>query len=277
MSITPATPPFHFLLMFAQGTSWEPPRGEIGSPKVRAASLLLLLPLTGCDAPPYRDPFRATGETIAMSGGDGGAAAACFTCHGLKGEGDGKDSPRLAGLDAGYLHRQLDDYANGRREHLAMRTVALRLSDADRSKVASYYAALPPPHASAALANADGEELYRQGDPVRGLAPCASCHGADGEGDAANPPLAGQPAPYLEKQLAAWRTAKRNNDPLGEMRDISRRLSGAEMRAVSSFASGLRAGRPPGPAASPAGRRDDPRSDASAPRPHASGSSRPGG
>src|SRR3546814_5826357 len=75
----------------------------------------------GCDAPSYRDPFRATGETIAMSGGNGGAAAACFTCHGLEGEGDGEVSPRLAGLDPGYLHRQLDDYANGRREHEAMR------------------------------------------------------------------------------------------------------------------------------------------------------------
>src|SRR5690606_23988349 len=101
---------------------------------------------TGCDAPPrYSDPFRATGETIAMSGGDAGAAAACFTCHGIEGEGDGRLSPRLAGLDAGYLHRQLDDYASGRREHEAMRAIAKKLTAADRSKVASYYAALPPP------------------------------------------------------------------------------------------------------------------------------------
>jgi cytochrome c553 len=97
--------------------------------------------------PAYRDPFRATGETIAMSGGDGGAKAACFTCHGLKGEGDGKDSPRLAGLDRGYLHRQIDDYANGRREHPAMRAIALRLSDRDRAKVSVFYAALPVPTA----------------------------------------------------------------------------------------------------------------------------------
>lgn len=212
-----------------------------------------------------------------MSGGDAGAAAACFTCHGLKGEGDGKETPRLAGLDAGYLHRQLDDYANGRREHPAMRTVALRLPDEDRSKVAAYYAALSVPDVLATAGNAEGEGLYRQGDPVRGLAPCATCHGAGGAGDAANPPLAGQPAAYLEKQLTAWRTAKRNNDPLGEMREISRRLSAAEARAVSAYASGLRAGRPPDREASPAARRDDPKNDALAPPRHASGSSRPGG
>ncbi len=272
ISIDPATPPFQIQLMFAQGTCREPPCGENGSPVVRAASLLLLLPLMGCDAPPYRDAFRATGETIAMSGGDGGAAAACFTCHGLNGEGDGKDSPRLAGLDAGYLHRQLDDYANGRREHPAMRTIALRLTDADRSKVAAYYAALPAPAVLAANASAEGERLYQNGDWARGLAPCASCHGADGGGDAANPPLAGQPAAYLEKQLTAWRTAQRNNDPLGEMREISRRLSAAEAHAVSAYASGLRAGRPPDRAASLEERRDDPRNDVSAPPRRAAGS-----
>lgn len=244
---------------------------------MRAASLLLLLPLMGCDAPPYRDPFRATGETIAMSGGDGGAAAACFTCHGLKGEGDSRDSPRLAGLDAGYLHRQLDDYANGRREHGAMRTIALRLSDADRSKVSAYYAALPASESPAPAGDAGGERLYRQGDPARGLAPCASCHGADGEGDAANPPLAGQPARYLEQQLIAWRTAKRNNDPLGQMREISRRLSGAEAHAVSLYASGLQAVRRQDRGASPAAHRAGPRNDASAPLPHGSGSSAPAG
>lgn len=261
--------------MFAQGTPWEPPRSEIGSPDVRAASLLLLVPLMGCDAVPYRDRFRATGETIAMSGGDGGAAAACFTCHGLKGEGDGKDSPRLAALDAGYLHRQLDDYANGRREHSGMRTVALRLSDGDRAKVAAYYAALPAPGVSVANGNVEGEPLYKYGDPSRDLAPCASCHGPDGKGDAANPPLAGQPAAYLEGQLAAWRTAKRNNDPLGEMREISRQLSRDEARAVSAYASTLRADRPRYREASPAAHRGDPRNDVSAPPRRGSGSSRP--
>lgn len=242
-----------------------------------AVSLLLLLCLTACDAPPYADPFRATGETIAMSGGDGGAAAACLTCHGLGGEGDGAASPRLAGLDAGYLHRQLDDYANGRREHRDMRTIALRLSNADRAKVAAYYSALPPTAIASIRVDERGEHLYRHGDPARALAPCASCHGANGEGDAANPPLAGQPAAYLDAQFAAWRTAKRNNDPLGEMRAISRRLSAAEARAVSVYASGLRAVRLPDREASRAARRGDPRNDASAPLPHGPGSSRSGG
>ncbi|RYD43767.1 MAG: c-type cytochrome [Sphingomonadales bacterium] len=156
-----------------------------------------------------------------------------------------------------------------------MRTIALKLSDADRAKVAAYYAALPAPPRALAKADADGAVLFLRGDTARGLAPCASCHGANGEGDAANPPLAGQPAAYLEAQLAAWRTGRRNNDPLGEMRAISRRLSPSEARAVSAYAEGLSPSPPPGRAASRAAHRGDPRNDASAPRRHGSGSSPP--
>ena len=99
----------------------------------------------GCGAPPHQSPFRATGEVIAFGGGDGGAKAACATCHGLAGEGDGRETPRLAGLDPGYLHRQLDDYANGRRDHLVMRTFALRVGDRERAKVSAFFGGLAPP------------------------------------------------------------------------------------------------------------------------------------
>src|SRR3546814_4860749 len=89
-------------------------------------------------------------------------------------EGDGEVSPRLAGLDPGYLHRQLDDYANGRREHEAMRTIALRLPEEDRRKVSAFYASLPAPAGPEAPPNLGGKRLYRVGDPARGLAACAS-------------------------------------------------------------------------------------------------------
>lgn len=208
-----------------------------------------------------------------MSGGDAGAAAACFTCHGLKGEGDGRDAPRLAGLDAGYLHRQLNDYANGRREHAAMREIVRKLSDSDRSKVSAFYATLQPAEWPVEAGNPTGARLYEDGDPARGLPSCASCHGAGGAGDPANPPLAGQPSAYIAGQLAAWRDAKRNNDPLGEMRRVSRLLSPAELEAVSRHAASFPLHPPEARAASPAARRADPRNDVSAPPRRAAGSS----
>ncbi|BAK65582.1 cytochrome c precursor [Sphingobium sp. SYK-6] len=242
--------------------------------------ILALLPLAGCDLPPRDSRFRATGEVIAFSGADGGATAACFSCHGVDGQGDGGATPRLAGLDAGYLHRQLDDYASGRRDHAPMRAIAQHLDADDREKVAAYYAGLAPTWApSAATASATdphAARLYSEGDPARGLQACAQCHGENGEGGGpGNPPLAGQPADYMARQLWAWRTGKRLNDPLGEMLAVSRRLSSEEVAAVAAHAAALPGAHlPEAPAASRAARRVDSRNDALGPRPHAAGSSR---
>ena len=227
--------------------------------------------MTGCTAVDSKssDRFTETGELIAMSGGGAGAANACFTCHGLDGRGDGAGSPRLAGLDAGYLERQLIAYADGRRHHKQMAYIAGELSSRDRRAVASYYESLS---FSAAPAPAAGTpHLYTRGDPQRGIAPCASCHGLFGEGiGPANPPLAGQPAAYLAHQIEQWRHSRRRNDPGAVMLRISQLLTPAENLALARHAAAL-PGRPPSQApaaASPLARRGDPRSGVSTPLLH---------
>ncbi|MYL99225.1 c-type cytochrome [Novosphingobium sp. FGD1] len=206
-----------------------------------AATLFLSAGLAGCGAEGGNPAFRASGEVIALSGGDGGAANACATCHGLRGEGDGRLVPRLAGLDAGYLHRQLDDYHNGRREHVEMRAIVRRLSGEDRAKVSAYYAGLPATGASFVRSS----KLYEER--------CASCHGANGEGGgAANPPLAGQSPVYIAAQLKAWRAGKRRGDGMGVMLAISRSLSPEEINLLASHAEAVspQPRRPSAPAAS---------------------------
>lgn len=240
-----------------------------------------LLLLAGCTAPEPAtpDPFRASGELIALSGGDGGAAHACITCHGIRGEGDGAGTPRLAGLDPGFLHRQLDDYASGRRQNESMRAVALRLSGEDRALVSLYYARLGPEWRATGDGNAAGAHLYQYGDPARGLQPCAVCHGVHGEGvGPANPPLAGQPAAYVAAQLDAWRGGRRHNDPGGDMLAISRSLTPAEIQALAAHIAAF-AGpdRREYPAASLPAHHADPRNDVSAPHPHAPGPAAPAG
>lgn len=189
---------------------------------LRLLPFLALAALGGCGGAGGGNPaFRASGEVIAFGGGDGGAAHACATCHGLNGEGDGRLAPRLAGLDAGYLHRQLDDYANGRREHAEMRAIVRRLSGGDRARVSAYYAALPAP----AMALPRTSRLYAER--------CASCHGSRGEGlGPGNPPLAGQPSAYVAAQLEAWRSGRRR-DPLGVMLAVSRELTPAEVQLLA--------------------------------------------
>lgn len=191
----------------------------------RPFPILALALLSACGSAGGNEAFRKSGELIAFSGGDGGASHACATCHGLKGEGDGRLAPRLAGLDAGYLHRQLDDYANGRRQHVEMRAIVRRLSGGDRAKVSAYYAALPP----------TGQALPQTSS--RYQEQCAECHGAQGQGGGpANPPLAGQSSTYIKAQLDAWRSGKRRGDPMGEMLAVSRALSPAEVRLLASHA-----------------------------------------
>lgn len=216
------------------------------------------------------DRFSATGEVIALGGAGAGAANACFTCHGLDGSGDGAGSPRLAGLDAGYLERQLIAYADGRRDHRQMAWIAQRLDPAERRSVADHYAGLPFAGASRRAAPG-GEQLYHRGDPARGIPACANCHGGNGEGiGPANPPLAGQSALYIAGQLDEWRKSRRRNDPDDVMLAVSQRLSPEQMVAVARYAAALPGGppRPESAAALRSAHRAATRSDAPAPPRH---------
>lgn len=219
------------------------------------------------------DRFTASGELIALSGGDAGAAQACIACHGLDGRGNGAGTPRLAGLDRGYMTGQLEAYASGRRQHPEMEAIARKLTSAQQDRVSAYYATMPvalPPSRPAATERI--MTLYHRGDPARGLASCASCHGSHGEGvGPANPPLGAQPAPYLAEQLDQWRAGKRRNDPQNVMQRISLALSRSEVVALAHYAGALPGGlpRPEFPAASRAAHHAGPRNDASALPPHA--------
>ena len=241
--------------------------------------LLIIAPLLtgGCTAAETTsaDRFQATGELIALSGGAAGAANACATCHGLDGGGNGADAPRLAGLDAGYLERQLIAYADGRRQHVQMSWIANRLDAGPRRAVSYHYAGMQPERTAGADESAPA--LWESGDAERGIVACAACHGTRGQGiGPANPPLAGQPAPYLAEQIDRWRHGQRRNDPGAVMQRISQLLTPAESRALAHFAAGL--GVDPSnqeyPAASPEARRAGPRNDASGPPLHVPESAR---
>ena len=233
--------------------------------------------LVACDQSDTKslDRFADTGRVIAMGGAAAGANNACFTCHGLDGRGNGAGSPRLAGLDAGYLERQMEAYADGRRYHAQMRWITEQLAADERQAVAVYYASLP--FDAVSTHPATRLMLYHEGDAARGLPSCASCHGDLGEGvGAANPALAGQPTAYLAEQLNLWRKSRRRNDPGDVMLRISQRLSPSEIELLARYAAKL----PGGPAsqellvAYPAARRSDPRNDVSGPPLHVPESAR---
>lgn len=238
------------------------------SPRILPLAAIAAL-AAACAAPsPPEDWFAETGEMIAFSGGDAGVRGACATCHGVAGEGDGALAPRLAGADPGHLVRQIENFANGRRRHAQMSWIAARLDWRARQRVAAYYAALPVPEGGAAALDPEvcaAEVLYHRGDPQRGIEACSTCHGDAGEGvGPGNPPLAGQPAPYLAAQLSAWRSGERYGDPLGVMLSISRRLSDSELANLAGYTAALpgATGSPGPPEACLPARRSAPRSGA---------------
>ena len=208
------------------------------------SGLMAVVGLVACvEEEPTQDRYQASGELIALSGADAGPAGACVSCHGLDGEGDGNLSPRLAGLDPGYFVRQLEYFAQGQRRHDQMTWIADHLDWPARQKVARYYADLPIPAYAASVLQEEAcaaAELYQHGDPQRGLESCASCHGEDGEGiGSGNPPLAAQPAAYLEAQLRAWSAGERYGDPDNAMVRISQRLTATEMARLAGYSSAL--------------------------------------
>ncbi|MBL4717190.1 MAG: cytochrome c553 [Afipia broomeae] len=200
--------------------------------------------LASCTPAPIDDPFDDTGELIALSGGDAGPQAACHTCHGLDGGGDGALVPRIAGMDTGYLVRQLGFYADGQRSHPQMTWLAGRLNSEERLAVSAYYAAMDFPEGmegSTTLTEPSCEiakayEIYHAGLPERALSSCASCHGETGLGSGGgNPPLIGQSAEYHAEQLRRWRNGERYGDALNVMHDAASKLQESEISPLAAY------------------------------------------
>lgn len=191
----------------------------------------------------WGQPARAVDAATIARQGNGHGATACQACHGAGGGGQaGTDFPRLAGLDAAYLRKQLDDFAAGTRENAVMQPIATALGQDERQALAGYYSGLPVPKSparpTAALPPPDsaGALLATRGRWSAQVPACEQCHGPGGVGVGAHfPPLAGQPAAYMEAQLQAWKQGTRHNDPLDLMKHLSGALSEPDIRAVASW------------------------------------------
>ncbi len=185
------------------------------------------------------------GQHIYNQGGANPAALACATCHGPEARGVAAAGfPRLAGLPAGYLAKQLDDFRSGARLNPVMQPIASALSPEEAKQVAAMLAALPAPR-PARLGRAEtpaslGATLALRGAWERNIPECLACHGPGGSGiGEAFPPLAGQSASYLSAQLGAWRQGTRKNDPNDLMGHIARSLNDDEAKAVAEYFAGL--------------------------------------
>lgn len=209
---------------------------------VAALALGLALPSIG-----YAN--TKAGEALVKQGTIGGAP--CMQCHGANGEGQAAAGyPRLAGQSKAYLMKQLQDFKSGQRHDPLMNVFAQALKEQQISDVAEYYASLPgwQPSKQAwstlptspAPPTSLGLALVQQGNWDKGIPACFACHGEKGAGIFPFfPLLAGQHKTYLLKQLTAWQSGARANDPQGLMKAVAQKMSPAEMTAVSTYLESL--------------------------------------
>ncbi|MDD2050023.1 c-type cytochrome [Pseudomonas putida] len=196
-------------------------------------SSLLLFSVTAVNA--------ADGQKIFNQGGQNPAAMACMGCHGVDGKGMAAAGfPRLAGLPAAYLSKQLHDFRSGSRKNPIMEPLAKALSDEEIQAVTSTLAAMPSePVADTRrqqMAADSTQKLALYGDWSRQIPGCVQCHGPGGAGVGEHfPPLAHQPAAYLVAQLNAWRDGSRSNDPNQLMVGVAKAMNDEEIKAVANY------------------------------------------
>ncbi|MBL8372155.1 MAG: cytochrome c4 [Burkholderiaceae bacterium] len=174
----------------------------------------------------------------------------CAVCHGEQGESTNAQFPQLAGQNAQYLRKQLEDFRAGTRKYDAMNAIARELTDAQIQALGAYYEVQKPAQhpSDDALLVGVGRYIYERGNIYTKVPACVSCHSASGQGSARLPRLAGQHPQYVENQLRRFHAKERRNDS-GAMAFVTEGLSELELRAVAAYVGGMGAS-----AANPRGR-----------------------
>lgn len=167
----------------------------------------------------------------------------CAGCHSVDGNSAVATNPKLAGLNAEYVNKQLTDFKSGARKNPIMSGMVATLTPQDMLNLAAYFSAQqskPATSKDEALA-LQGQKIFRGGVMGAGVPACASCHGPQGKGIPSQfPRLAGQHGDYVYTQLNAFRVEERSNDAAKMMRTIAAKLTDADMKAVASYIQGLR-------------------------------------
>ena len=183
----------------------------------------------------------AKGATLYDAGDAARGLPACASCHGAAGNSTISANPKLSAQFEAYTHKQLVDFTTPARNQPVMTTYAKMLSDAEKRDIAAFLATQKPKQGAAK--NKDtvelGKKIYRGGIAERGIAACASCHGANANGIPAQyPRLAGQHQDYTVAQLQAFKGGSRSNS--AQMTTLAQRMSDQEMQAVADYIAGLK-------------------------------------
>jgi len=165
----------------------------------------------------------------------------CAACHGIDGNSTIPTIPKLAGSNPEYLLRELRDFSAGKRKSEVMGAIAPTVNAADMKAVAAYFGkqkSTSEPVQDAELAKV-GKKIFLEGDEPRGVPACAGCHEEDGSGSKRFPHLAGQHREYLIEQMQKFRNDVHTYPGATYMREVAKRMSEEEIKAVAEFLAAL--------------------------------------
>ena len=132
------------------------------------------------------------------------------------------------------IYKELLDFRSGARTNAVMSPFAADLTDQDMADLAAYYAYLPRLPAYHPTPQLPRPRIVIYGAPMRGIAPCGSCHGSL-DNKTGSPWLEGQSEAYLKAQLQAFASGQRTNDISQQMRNIARAMTPQEIDEAAAY------------------------------------------
>jgi cytochrome c553 len=166
----------------------------------------------------------------------------CGGCHNPDGNSIIPENPRLAGLDAKYIARQLADFKSGKRSNPTMSSIIPMVDESEFKSLGKFFSQqkrLTSESANAELV-AKGKQIFEEGVLATAAPACMGCHGEDGSGSDTFPRLNGQNPAYVVNQLTNFKNGGRSNDAKGLMQAVAKRLSEQDMAAVAEYMSTLK-------------------------------------
>ena len=169
------------------------------------------------------------------------AQQVCSNCHGVTGNAVSPNFPNLASQVEPYFIAQLTEFRSHDRRDPAgfeyMWGLSRSLTDDQIKGLAAYYAAqapTPQPIEGDPGRIESGKAIFETGVADKAVPACAGCHGAQGQGNAMFPRLAGQHADYLVKQLVVFqRTDQRPQGAI--MKTVAHELTPENIGDVASY------------------------------------------
>jgi cytochrome c553 len=196
---------------------------------VLGTMIVLLLGLVGVGEADAAGPMEQVGYAKAVT---------CSACHGSGGNSRVEAVPILAGMAPAYFKKAIEDYATGKRVSAEMEPFAKQVKLLGVDELAAFFAAK---RRTLVPARPDRAAVERG---RAAASPCASCHGAEGQGDEAKliPRIAGQPAVYLRNQLLLFKADRRSpgDEALTKMKAALKSIPDAALDDLAAYYSSLR-------------------------------------